>query len=137
MGNGLGGGGTSIPYFLQGEVRNPIGMENGYALILCEQGLIGLALWIAFIGWFVSRAPTAFAKGPWGNSRRMAWCLSALSLGTAWIGIGLFTSIPSTVLLFLAMGWTSVPIMREYGPVRAQKPKWMPAYRPAYTQSAT
>src|SRR5579872_1042459 len=38
MGNGLGGGGTSIPYFLEGEVRNPIGMENEYARILGEQG---------------------------------------------------------------------------------------------------
>ena len=65
MGNGLGGGGTSIPYFLQGQVRNPIGMENEYARILSEQGLIGLGLWVAFAFWFLFRAPVAFAKGPW------------------------------------------------------------------------
>src|SRR4029077_630072 len=42
MGNGLGGGGTSTPYFLQGLVRNPIGIENEYGRILAEQGVIGL-----------------------------------------------------------------------------------------------
>ena len=61
MGNGLGGGGTSIPYFLVSEVRSPIGMENEYSRILLEQGIIGLLIWIGFIGWVLSRR-TAFAK---------------------------------------------------------------------------
>jgi hypothetical protein len=113
MGNGLGGGGTSIPFFLQGQVRNPIGMENGYALILCEQGIIGLLIWLMYIGWFLSRAKTAFAKGSWENSRKMAWCLAAFSLATAWVGTGMFTSIPSTVILVLSMGWTATAAAPE------------------------
>jgi len=107
MGNGLGGGGTSIPYFLYGQVRNPIGMENEYARILCEQGVIGLVLWICFGGWFLSRAKVAFKSGPWANSRRMAWSLAAFSLSTAWIGLGLLTAIPQTPILLMGMGWTS------------------------------
>jgi hypothetical protein len=113
MGNGLGGGGTSIPYFLQGQVKNPIGMENEYTRMLSEQGVIGLLLWLSFILWFLSRVGVAFAKGPWANTRRLAWCYAAINLGTAWVGLGLFTSIPGTVMLLLGMGWTSTPIARE------------------------
>lgn len=107
MGNGLGGGGTSIPYFLQGQVRNPIGMENEYARILGEQGIIGLLLWLAFLGWLFSRGPVAFAKGPWSTTRRLVWCQALFGFGTAWIGTGLLTSIPGTLFLILGAGWTA------------------------------
>jgi len=108
MGNGLGGGGSSIPYFLQGQVRNPIGMENEYARILSEQGVLGLLLWLGFVVWFFLHARTAFAKGPWATSRRLVWCMSVVSLGTAFMGTGMLTSIPGTVFLVIGMGWTSV-----------------------------
>ena len=113
MGNGLGGGGTSMPYFLQGQVHNPIGLENEYARILCEQGIIGLSLWIGFELWFFGRAPTAFRKNSWSVSRRAVWCLVAFCLSTAWIGIGFFTSIPQSVLYLLAMGWVSTDPVAE------------------------
>lgn len=110
MGNGLGGGGSSMPYFLEGQIRNPIGIENEYARILAEQGVIGFLLWIAFVFWFLGRLPTAFARGPWANSRKIVWCLTAFELVTAFIGLGLFTSIPGTALTMLGIGWTSVPM---------------------------
>ena len=115
MGNGLGGGGTSVPYFLQGQVRNPVQMENEYARILAEQGLIGLALWLAFVAWFLTRFVVAFQKVPWSGSRRMIWCLGAFSLSTAWIGVGMLTAIPGTVLGMLGMGWvaTAQPLTRR------------------------
>ena len=109
MGNGLGGGGTSIPYFLENQVRNPIGMENDYARILSEQGVVGLLIWISFVLWFISRAPVAFSKHSWSNARRMAWCVSFVALSTAWIGVGFLTSIPQTVLYLLAIGWVTTP----------------------------
>jgi hypothetical protein len=118
MGNGLGGGGTSIPYFLEGQVKNPIGMESEYARILCEQGVIGLLLWLIFIAWFLTRAKSAFSKGAWASGRRMAWCLTVFYLATGWIGVGLFTSIPGTVMLLLSMGWTAVPMSAESSPSR-------------------
>ncbi|HEU0049484.1 MAG TPA: hypothetical protein VFQ43_17995, partial [Nitrososphaera sp.] len=37
FGNGLGGGGTSIPYFLQNRIEKPVLIENEYARILLEQ----------------------------------------------------------------------------------------------------
>ena len=121
MGNGLGGGGTSIPYFLEGQVRNPIGMENEYTRILAEQGVIGICLWVAFLVWFISRAKVAFASGAWATSRRILWCLTAVGFGTAWIGTGLLTSIPGTVLIMIGAGWTVVP-------PEAIQPAAMPGY---------
>jgi hypothetical protein len=109
MGNGLGGGGTSIPYFLEGQVRNPVAMENEYARILSEQGIIGLLLWLGFVAWVCSRFRTAFAAGPWAPSRRLVWCLVMISLGTAFLGTGTLTSIPATLLMILGIGWTAVP----------------------------
>jgi hypothetical protein len=113
MGNGLGGGGTSIPYFLEGQVRNPIGMENEYARILSEQGVIGFVLWLGFVVWFFSHVRIAFSKGKWANTRRVVWGLAAISCGTAWIGMGMLTSIPGTLLLMLGMGLTVVPEAAE------------------------
>lgn len=109
MGNGLGGGGTSMPYFLQGQVRNPIGMENEYARILSEQGVIGLMLWLVFLVWYFARSRIALAKGIWAIPRRLLWFSVLISFGTAWIGTGTLTSIPGTVFLLLAAGWTAVP----------------------------
>jgi hypothetical protein len=109
MGNGLGGGGTSIPYFLEGQVRNPVSMENEYARILSEQGIIGLLMWVSFVIWVCTRFRTAFAKGPWSPSRRLVWCLVMISLATAFLGTGAFTSIPGTLLMVLGIGWTAVP----------------------------
>ena len=49
LGNGLGGGGTSIPYFLQDRIRHPVLLENEYARIVLELGLPGLGLWLVFL----------------------------------------------------------------------------------------
>jgi len=124
MGNGLGGGGTSIPYFLEGQVRNPVGMENEYARILSEQGIIGLLAWLSFIVWYIGRAKIAFARGEWTSGRRVVWCLSVFGLSTAWIGTGFLTAIPGTAILLLGMGWTAVPMREE-----AAEPRLAPAGR--------
>jgi hypothetical protein len=109
MGNGVGGGGTSIPYFLEGQVRNPIGLESEYARILCELGVIGLVLWLSFLIWFISRGPIAFAKVNWQTARRLAWCLCILGWGSGLTGIGVLTSIPGTMIFLLSLGWTVTP----------------------------
>jgi hypothetical protein len=104
FGNGLGGGGTSIPYFLQQEIANPVLMENEYARILLEQGIIGLGIWIFFIFWLLKR---------WNNNpndpsylgRRLALVACATYFGVAMTGTGLMTSIPQSFLFFLLIGW--------------------------------
>jgi len=131
MGNGLGGGGSSMPYFLAGQVKNAIGIENEYARILGEQGIIGLVLWLSFLFWFYSRAPVAFSKGPWATTRRLSWCLAAIGAGTAWIGTGMLSSIPGTVLMMMVMGWTTGKQASEpeRAPAPARRP--LPTSRPA------
>ncbi len=112
MGNGLGGGGTSIPYFLASQVNRPIEVESEYCRILLEQGLVGLLLWLGFVVWYSTNRVT-FAKDEWLTGRRMAWysCVLAFVVGT--IGIGMLSSIPNTFMFLLCVGWTAVKPLRE------------------------
>ncbi len=118
FGNGLGGGGTSIPYFLQGRIRNPVVMENEYARIMLEQGIFGLCLWAAFIIWLTSRYKGSRFDS-WRQGRLLAWCACVTSFGIGLLGIGLFASIPQTCLLLLTAGWVAA---REESPVWKTKP---------------
>jgi hypothetical protein len=107
MGNGLGGGGTSIPSFLEGQVRKPVAMESEYARILAEQGVIGLLIWLGFIGRFLT-SPYARVSGEWSVARNLTWICCTVLLGTAMIGTGMLTSIPQTALMMLGMGWVMI-----------------------------
>jgi hypothetical protein len=113
LGNGLGGGGTSLPFFLQNRVRNRVVMENEYARILLEQTCIGLCLWVLFIGWFLSRRFSAVGR-LWDLTDQLSWVTSAAYFGTALIGIGMFTSIPQTMLLLLCAGSVTSWKLEEY-----------------------
>lgn len=106
FGNGLGGGGTSIPYFLEDRIHNRVVLENEYARIVLEQTVIGLGLWIAFIGWFMFRRFTRSASH-WGLGQQLGWIACVAYFGTGMIGTGLLTSIPQTVLMLFCMGWVS------------------------------
>jgi hypothetical protein len=132
LGNGLGGGGTSMPYFLRGQVRNPIGLENEYSRLLSEQGIIGFLLWIGFLGWYFSRSKIAFTKGPLTTPRILLWFFVATTFGTAWIGTGTLTAIPQTVLLMIAAGWTVVlPEALPWFRPPQRMPQRVAAYREA------
>jgi hypothetical protein len=120
LGNGLGGGGTSIPYFLQHLIRNRVLIENEYARILLEQGIPGLCMWIAFLGWVFTRKGTS-GRDPWKFGRRLAWFTCAGYFATGLIGTGLLTSIPQTCLLLATTGWIAVP-----KPVEAARPTSIP-----------
>ncbi len=109
LGNGMGGGGTSIPYFLQGRVRRPVVMENEYARIVLEQGLPGLALWIAFIIWVFTRRRSVPRSDPWFLGRRLARVATAAYFCSGLIGVGLLTAIPHTGVFLLLTGWIAVP----------------------------
>ena len=107
LGNGLGGGGTSIPYFLQDRVRNSVGMENEYARIALEQGIPGVIVWTLFLVWLFTRNP--LVDESWFLGRRLMKVAGAGAFATGLLGTGLLTSIPGTALLLLTMGWIAVP----------------------------
>jgi hypothetical protein len=109
IGNGLGGGGTSVPYFLQNRLEKPAVLENEYARIALEQGIPGLCLWGAFIIWIFTRPLNAGAKA-WQLARRLSWIGCAAYFALGMVGTGLLTSIPGTCLLLLSLGWIAVPL---------------------------
>lgn len=114
MGEGLGSAaGTSIPYFLADVARPQIGMENEWGRIALEQSLIGLALWLTFVVSTLARMPRGgrAAVTATGVGRRLMWAYVGLAWGTAFIGTGMLTSIPTTAMTLLFMGalWRVTP----------------------------
>jgi hypothetical protein len=107
LGNGLGGGGTSIPYFLQSRIRNPVTMENEYARILLEQGIPGILAWLLFLAWLFTRSTSA--ESSWHLARWLMRVGGAASFASGLLGVGLLTSIPGTALLLISVGWIAVP----------------------------
>jgi hypothetical protein len=118
LGNGLGGGGTSVPYFLQNRIRNVVTMENEYARILLELGLPGLVMWSMFLAWVFTR-PHVRPTDMFYFGRRLAYVVCACSFALGLIGVGLFTSVPATTLVFLLTGWFVVREVR-FAPVVAK-----------------
>ncbi|MGA2410748.1 MAG: hypothetical protein ABSG46_10225 [Candidatus Binataceae bacterium] len=113
MGNGLGGGGTSMPYFLASQVRNSVVIENEYGRIMLEQGLPGLALWIWFILWTLTR-PLPRKSENWYLGRWLARVALGVGFALATTGTGLLTSIPGTALMMVYIGWVTAPnVIRE------------------------
>src|SRR5262249_22181056 len=101
-----GAGGTSLPHFLQHLITNPIGLESEYSRLLLEQGLVGLALWVAFGAWVLTRRGPP-PREPWRLGWRLGWWNTLANLALAAVGTGLMTAIPNSVLLFLGMGFVA------------------------------
>jgi hypothetical protein len=120
FGNGLGAGGTSIPFFLQHRLRNPIIMENEYGRILLEQGVAGLALWTTFIIWFLGRRP-ADPRDSWQFGKTLIWVFTLASFAIAVTGLGLMISVPTSMMLFVGIGFASAP------PALVKRPRPKPA----------
>lgn len=112
MGNGLGGGGTSIPHFLWSQMRRPTSIESEYGRILLEQGIIGFVIWLAFIGYALTAAFRAEGKG-WVQGRRIALAYTCFNFLSASIGTGLMTAIPITALFLLTLGWLIATVAEE------------------------
>ena len=126
LGNGLGGGGTSVPHFLQHRIRNVVTMENEYARILLELGLPGLLMWGLFIGWVFTR-PHIRRTDMFQFGRRLAYVACACCFGMGLLGVGLFTSVPMTTLTFLLTGWFAVREVRAAPAAEAPSPAGTPA----------
>ena len=122
LGNGLAGGGTSVPYFLRASWKAGPQMENEYARIVLEQGLPGLALWLLFIAWVLARFPGRM-RDSWTLGRRLAWLTFAVAFGSGLLGMGMFTSVPQTVVMLTTMGWFVVARKRAAAPIAASVPR--------------
>jgi hypothetical protein len=107
LGVGLGGAaGTSTPSFLLHLAKKQIGAENEYIRLGLELGVVGLLLWLAFLFWYFFRR-RSFPSAEWRLGCTLMYFYSAICWATAFIGTGLLTSIPGTMLLLLEMGCVS------------------------------
>ena len=105
LGAGMGSSvGTSIPYFFAGRAPVAIGLENEYCRILIDQGWVGLAAWLAFLGWVLLRPPPTRLESRWGLALVLMYALVFTTWATAFIGTGMLSSIPGSVLLLTQMG---------------------------------
>lgn len=103
MGNGLGGGGTSVPFFLQGRIRNPVFVENEYGRILLEQGIPGLLIWLGFLLW-VFTSPLPRRDAGWMMTLQLLRVYLPVVFISAALGTGFLTAIPGTALNLLFVG---------------------------------
>lgn len=123
MGNGLGGGGTSIPFFLASEVRKPVAIESEYGRVLLEQGIIGFVIFVAFLFWVFTR------KQAWSDpQKRIAWLCCVLYAVAAAVGTGFMTAIPQTMLVLMGMGFIVTPRRAEES--RPRYALWVPGPSP-------
>jgi hypothetical protein len=113
MGNGMGAGGTSLPYFIQQLLTSPVSMENEYARILLEQGMPGLLFFLAFVAWFFTRPIQK--DDPARMSKTLLWFITAITFSTAFIGIGMMSSIPGTAMMLLGLGYCVTPALAAAG----------------------
>ena len=113
MGNGMGAGGTSLPYFIEQLLTTKVMMENEYARILLEQGLPGLLFFLAFVAWFVTRPIQR--DDPARMSKTLLWFITTITFSTAFIGIGMMSSIPGTAMLLLGLGYCVTPAAAPLG----------------------
>jgi hypothetical protein len=104
LGVGLGGAtGTSVPGFLSQLAKKQIGAENEYVRIGLELGVVGLLIWFTFLFWFVARGRSS-PSPEWRLCFTMMYLYTVIMWATAFIGTGMLTSIPGTVMLLLQMG---------------------------------
>jgi hypothetical protein len=104
-GAGMGSSaGTSIPYFLADRAPVAIGLENEYSRILVDQGVVGLALWLAFLIWLLHRPPPLRLDVPWGIGVVFMFSLVLSNWLTAFIGTGSLSAVPGSALLLTQMG---------------------------------
>jgi hypothetical protein len=108
LGRGLGSAvGTSIPYFLADEAKPQVGLESEFARIGIEQGVLGLALWLAFGTALLARNPKSLTRLG-GIADAGIWSFCIFNWGSGLIGAGFLAAVPGTMLLMVYMGVISV-----------------------------
>jgi hypothetical protein len=104
-GAGMGSSvGTNIPFFLVDRAPKGIGLENEYSRILIDQGIVGLAGWVAFVGWLFVVPPPVRLRSRWGLGVVLMYALCLTNWLTAFIGAGTLSAVPGSVLLLTQMG---------------------------------
>ena len=103
MGKGLGSAaGTSVPFFLAEYAKPPVGIENEFARLLVEEGVLGLLGWTGFVAWALGRSTIGLHRRSAGAVGMWIFCAGTWISGL--IGLGILAAIPTTMLLLLYLG---------------------------------
>jgi hypothetical protein len=86
---------------------------------MLEEGVLGLGMWVLFIGWLTTRRFIVPVKSTVGG--RLAWFVTTVYFLMACLGIGLLTSAPQSFLLVLAAGWASSGVEFVDGRIRLRE----------------
>ena len=86
-------------------------------------------MWTLFLGWVFTRRNIQ-REDMFHFGRRLAFVACACSFATGLIGLGLFTSVPTTAIVLLLTGWIVVPEV-AFAPVAEPRPQSQPAAVPA------
>ena len=93
--------------------------ENEYGRILVDQGWVGLGGWLAFLVWLFVRPPPSRPADPWRIGVVLMYSLTLASCVSAFIGTGMLSSVPGTVILLAQMGVLVGVRARERPPRRS------------------
>jgi hypothetical protein len=96
--------GTSIPFFLADRAPKQIGLENEFSRILIDQGWLGLGGWLVFLVWLFCAPPPSRLDRPWGLGVVLMYSLCLPTWATGFIGTGVLSAIPQSVLMLVMMG---------------------------------
>jgi hypothetical protein len=124
--------GTSIPYFLEGTpgLHSQIGLESEYARLLLEEGVLGLATWVSLAVYSSFRRQSVHDLSPTASAYLRALLL--LSWLTGALGTGALSSVPGSLLIFVAVGIR----LAESPPAHAPSPLGFVAPRRAFPPRA-
>jgi hypothetical protein len=140
FGLGLGGGGTSVPYFLESRVNRPIAIESEFGRIHLETGIVGLIAWVGFLIFAFTRH-RPHLQDPWFLGIRLAWFCNFTFLMIGLIGIGLMTAIPCSAVLLMSLGWVAnrqEQVLQGSitpSPIRLFEPRPKMMFRPGVTRT--
>jgi len=93
-------------------------MENEYARIVLEEGILGLLLWVVLIARILLVDPRKL-EGPF---ERGIWAVCLAGWLQAFVGTGVLSSIPGTMILLVYMGVLAPRRQTQLSPA----PSWAP-----------
>ena len=127
MGNGLAGAAPAFLIFCKTRSRIPSEWKTNTRASSASRALSAFSCGSGFWAGSFSE-PASPSRPAAGRLPETDLGLTAIAFGTAWIGTGLLTSIPGTVLIVIGLGWTSLPQLQERLPA-SRRLRW-PALRP-------
>ncbi len=128
LGAGMGSAwGTNTPSFLARYAPRPVGMENEFARILVDTGIMGLAIWIAFLLWYSAQVPSGRKNQRPPPAILLGYGITLSVWITSWIGGGTMAAVPAAGMMFLLQGMVVGTSARSLRVAPDRTGRWPPS----------